>query len=153
MRRTDLPAPPPDGSGLRVAVVVAEFNPDITEGLRDGAIALLQEAGVAEVAVVGVPGALELPLVAARLAETHDAVVVAGAVIKGETDHYEYVAAAASTGLMEVSLRTGTPVGNALLTVHDVEHARARSAPGPLNKGAEAAAAAVRTARLLVDLG
>ncbi len=149
MRRTDIPATTPDGSGLRVAVVVAAFNPEITDGLRQGALEALETAGVDSVTIVTVPGALELPIVAARLADSHDAVVAAGAVIKGETDHYEHVAAQASAGLMQVSISTGTPVGNALLTVREVGHALERSAPGPHNKGGEAARVAVQTAVLL----
>jgi 6,7-dimethyl-8-ribityllumazine synthase len=96
-----------------------------------------------------VPGAFELPLVARALCATHDAVVALGAVILGETDHYEHVAHRASEGLQRVMLETGTPVAFGVLTVREPEQALQRAAPGPANKGAEAAEAAVRTALLL----
>ena len=110
-----------------------------------------RRAGAA-VTVVEVAGAFELPLIAQELAPAHDAVVALGAVIEGETDHYEHIAHRASEGLMRVMLDTGTPVAFGILTVRDPEHARLRSAPGPENKGAEAAEAAVRTALLLSGL-
>lgn len=143
----------PDGHGLRVAVVIAAFNEAITAGLRDGAVEFLTEAGVDHITEVTVPGALELPIVVAKLASNHDAVVAIGTVIQGETDHYEHVATQASAGLMQVGLTTGVPVGNALLTVREMEHAVARSRPGPHNKGAEAAAAALQTVRVLREIG
>lgn len=142
----------PDGHGLRVAVVVAAFNEEITTGLRDGAVEFLTEAGVEHITEVTVPGALELPIVAARLAVDHDAVVAIGAVIQGETDHYEHVATQASAGLMQVGLARGVPIGNALITVRELEHAVARSRPGPHNKGAEAAAAALQTVHVLREI-
>lgn len=139
----------PDGTGLRVGVVVSQFNKPITQGLLDGALAALREAGVRSPTVVWVPGALELPLLARRLASNHDAVIALGAVIEGETDHYEHVARETMRGLSEVSLSSGVPLGNGLLTVRQVEHARARSGPGEGNKGAEAAHAALATAQTL----
>ena len=142
---------PVDASGLRVAVAWATFNEVVTGRLRKGAVDWLQATG-AEVEVIAVPGAFELPLVAQQLATTHDAVVAIGAVIEGETDHYGHVANRASEGLMRVMLDTGTPVAFGILTVRDPEHARVRSMPGPDNKGAEAAEAAVRTALLLRSL-
>jgi 6,7-dimethyl-8-ribityllumazine synthase len=138
-----------DGSGLRVAVARATFNDPVTSGLRDGALEWLTGAGVADVTVVDVPGAFELPLIARALAATHDGVVALGAVILGDTDHYEHVAHRASEGLQQVMLETGKPVAFGILTVRDPEQARVRSAPGPANKGAEAAEAVVRTALLL----
>ncbi len=97
-----------------------------------------------ELVVFRVPGAWELPLGVRNLAQTGvDGVVAIGAVIEGETDHYQFIAAEASRGLQAVMLETGVPVGNALLTVRLLEHARERSAPGAGNKGAEAADAVV----------
>jgi 6,7-dimethyl-8-ribityllumazine synthase len=142
---------PVAAAGLRVAVAWAAFNEDVTGGLRDGAVAWLEASG-ATVRVVEVPGAFELPLVAQHLAASHDAVVALGAVIEGDTDHYEHVAHRTSEGLMRVMLDTGTPVAFGVLTVRTPEHALKRSLPGPGNKGAEAAAAAVRTALLLREL-
>lgn len=139
-------------SGLRIAVVHATFNAQVTDGLRDGALAWLADAGIDDVTVVPAPGAFELPLISRALAEDHDAVVALGAVIEGETDHYEHVAHRASEGLMQVMLETDTPVAFGILTVRSPDHAVTRSAPGTSNKGAEAAEAAVRTAALLRDV-
>ena len=137
----------PDGSGLRVGVARSRFNEEATAGLLAGALGALEASGADDVVVIEVPGAFELPLAARRLAEAGcDAVVAIGAVVQGETDHYEHIAHAASVGLQEVMLETGVPVGFGLLTVRDGSHALARSRPGPGNKGAEAARAAVHTA-------
>ena len=141
------------GAGLKVGLVVATFNEAITEPLAQGAIDQLEALGVDTVTVVRVPGALEVPAVAKALAQGHDAVVAVGAVIEGETDHYEHVATQASAGLMQVSLDTGVPVGSAVLTVRSAAHAVDRSRPGPGNKGAEAAEAAVIAANALKALG
>ncbi len=152
---SDLPpsGPAVDASGLRVAVAWAAFNEPVTAGLRDGALQALEDAGAADVTVVEVPGAFELPLVARHLAAAgHDAVVALGAVIEGETDHYAHVAHRASEGLMRVMLDTGVPIGFGVLTTRDAASALARSRPGPGNKGAEAARAAVATAVLLREL-
>jgi 6,7-dimethyl-8-ribityllumazine synthase len=134
-----------DGSGLRVAVVRARYNDHITSGLLNGAEEYLQSAG-AYYDVYEAPGAFELPLLAAELAaSTYDAVVALGAVVNGDTDHYEHVAGRASEGLMRVALDSRKPIAFGILTVQEEEHAVARAAPGPGNKGAEAAAAAVET--------
>ncbi|MDJ0953414.1 MAG: 6,7-dimethyl-8-ribityllumazine synthase [Acidimicrobiia bacterium] len=133
-----------DGSGLRIAVLRARYNDHITSGLLAGAEAYLTEAN-AHYEVFDAPGAFELPLLAAELAPSFDAVVALGAVINGDTDHYEHVAGRASEGLMQVTLETRKPIAFGILTVQEEEHAVVRSAPGPGNKGAEAAAAAVET--------
>lgn len=141
-----------DGSGLRIAIATAVFNEPITSGLESGARRWLSAAAVADPTIVAVPGAFELPLVARALAQNHDAVIALGAVVLGETDHYEHVAHRASEGLMAVMLETGVPVSFGVLTVRDAEHAMVRAKPGPENKGAEAAEAAVRTALLMRTL-
>ncbi|MEA2023026.1 MAG: 6,7-dimethyl-8-ribityllumazine synthase [Actinomycetota bacterium] len=139
-----------DATDLRVCVVRSLFNRTVTDGLLDGALALLGEAGAHGVTVVDVEGAFETPLVAQQIArDGYDAIVVLGAVVEGETDHYEHIAHRASEGLMRVMLDTGVPVGLGILTVRDPAHAFARSAPDKKNKGREAAEAAVRTANLL----
>lgn len=136
--------------GLRVGVVVSTFNEVVTAGLLQGALEALAAAGAADPTVVRVPGSFELPVVARALAQSgHDCVVALGAVIKGETDHYEHVATQAIAGLRQVAVETGVPVGLGVLTTRRVEQARERSRPGPGNKGAEAAMAAVRTADAL----
>jgi len=139
-------APELDGAGLAVGVIRSTFNSQLTNQLLDGALQALEAAGVADVTVVNVSGALELPVVARHLAEHHDAVVALGVVIEGETDHYEHVATQAMSGLMDVSVITGVPVGNGLLTVRVAQHAIDRSEPGEHNKGTEAAEAAVAAA-------
>jgi 6,7-dimethyl-8-ribityllumazine synthase len=136
----------------RFAVVVSRFNEEITDGLLLGARAAFAAAGVPDehLTVVRVPGAFELPVTALRLAETarFDAVVCLGCLIKGETAHFEYIAAAASQGIMDVSTATGVPVAFGLLTALTDAQAEARAEPGPGNKGGEAAQAAVEMARL-----
>ena len=146
----------PDARGLRVAVLRAAFNAGVVEGLLEGAQAALQEMGAAAeaVTVVSVPGAFELPLAARAAARSgrFDAVVALGAVIRGETDHYEHIAREAAAGLAAVARETGVPVGFGVLTVTDEAQARARSAPGAENKGAEAARAAVAMVHVLREL-
>ncbi len=137
---------------LRVGVAMSEFNAFVTEQLLSGCLDALAELGIDDVTVARVAGALEVPLVAQRLAAAHDAVVAIGAVIEGETDHYLHVATQASAGIARVALDTGVPVGNAILTVRDPAHARDRSMPGPSNKGYEAATATIQAARVLSQL-
>ncbi len=143
-----------DGRGLRVAVLCSRFNDRITNRLLDGARRGLARHGVAprDVAVVWVPGAFELPLAARTVAarDDVDAVVCLGAVIRGETTHYDLVAANAATGIMRAQLDTGVPVAFGVLTTEDVAQAEARSeAQGGHNVGEEAAAAAVEMARFV----
>lgn len=141
----------PTASGLRVVLLRSTFNAAVVDGLVAGAREALEEMGAKKVVVVDVPGAFELPLAARVAAESgrFDAVVALGAVIKGETDHYEHVARAATDGLAEVARRTRVPVGFGVLTVAKEEQARSRAAPGPDNKGAEAARAAVAMVGIL----
>jgi 6,7-dimethyl-8-ribityllumazine synthase len=142
---------PVDAAGLKVGVVVAAYNREITEGLLAGAQAVL---GDADVEVVWVSGAFELPVAAqALISGGCEAIVALGAVVAGETDHYEHLARESIRGLQDVMLQTGVPIGLGVLTVRDILHAKERSIPGPNNKGSEAAEAAVRTARLLKELG
>ena len=115
------------GQGLRIGIVVARFNEFITSKLLDGAKAALARHGVRDedVTVAQVPGSFEIPLVARKMAESsrYDAVVCLGAVIRGETDHYEYVAGEAAKGIAEVSRSTGMPVIFGVLTTDTVEQA------------------------------
>ncbi|MDH3261758.1 MAG: 6,7-dimethyl-8-ribityllumazine synthase [Acidimicrobiia bacterium] len=135
-----------DGRSLRIGIAMATFNAVITEDLLAGALAALEECSVADVTVVRLPGALELPLAARKLiAAGMDGVVAIGAVVEGETDHYVHVARETMGGLQRVTLETGVPVANAVLTVREFSHARDRSLPGKANKGYEAARAAVAT--------
>lgn len=152
MQRRDVTPTGERAGEIRVGLVASSFNASITRGLLDGALGWLESAGVGQVTVVTVAGALELPVVARKLAEDHEAVIAVGAVIEGETDHYQHVATQASAGLMSVSTDTGVPVGNALLTVREIRHALERSRPGPGNKGAEAAEAAIKAAEAIAEL-
>ncbi|PYP99554.1 MAG: 6,7-dimethyl-8-ribityllumazine synthase [Acidobacteria bacterium] len=137
----------PDARGLKILILRAAFNPRIVEGLLAGARSALTSMGVAKSAVTvdEVPGAFELPLAARAAADSgrFDAVVALGAVIRGDTDHYEHIAREAAAGLAAVARNTGTPIGFGVLTVASEDQALVRSAPGPGNKGAEAALAAV----------
>ncbi len=143
--------------GLRIAVLRSLFNRGITDGLVEGAQAALRELGADErrVRVFDVPGAFELPLAAraAALGGRFDAVVALGAVVQGETDHYEHVAREAASGLAAVARETGVPVAFGVLTVRDVAQAERRAVPGPENKGAEAARAAVLLVHTLRAIG
>jgi 6,7-dimethyl-8-ribityllumazine synthase len=144
-------------SGCRFAIVVSRFNEEITSGLLAGARRALSEAGVSEtdVTLVHVPGAFEIPATALRLARTgrFDAIICLGCLIKGDTMHFEYIAEAASQGIMNVSVTTGVPVSFGVLTTITDDQAIARSAPGNGNKGREAAVAAVEMATLFKQLG
>jgi 6,7-dimethyl-8-ribityllumazine synthase len=146
-----------DARGLRVLVLRSTFNAGVVDGLLAGAREALIAMGAREreLTVRDVPGAFELPLAAAAAARSgrFDAIVALGAVIRGETDHYEHIAREAASGLAAVARETGIPVGFGVLTVGEEAQARARSAPGDGNKGAEAARAAVAMARLVASLG
>lgn len=136
-----------------MAVVHSTFNDDITAGLLNGAIGWLKEAG-ATYATTSVLGAFELPVVARHAASVgYDAVVALGAVVRGDTDHYDHIAHRTSEGLMRVALDTGVPVAFGVLTADTVAQALERSAPGASNKGREAAAAAVQAVLAKAALG
>jgi 6,7-dimethyl-8-ribityllumazine synthase len=141
------------GADLRIAVVVSRFNDEISKRLLRGALAALEEHGVQDPDVLWVPGALELPVTVLALAEkgNHDAIVCLGCVIRGETYHFEIVAAQAAAGIMQVQLDTGVPVAFGVLTTEDKEQALARSGPKN-NKGAEAAEVAIEMANLMREV-
>lgn len=147
----------PDGSGLRVAIAVARFNHEVTEGLLRGALHALEAAGTASqhITVVRVPGAFELPQACQWLAASgaHDAVVALGAVIRGETDHYDYVCSAATDGILRVNLDTGVPVAFGVLTCDTDEQAHDRIGGKHGNKGSDVALAALEMVRLRRALG
>lgn len=132
---------------LTIGVAVASFNQAITDRLLAGALETLETHHVRSVQILRVAGAWELPLAAKALAlRGCDAVVAVGAVIKGETDHYEVIVRESAAGLVRVALDHFLPVTNAVLAAHDFDQARDRSEAGPGNKGAEAASAAVAAA-------
>ena len=142
-----------DGSELNIAIVASRFNEDVTKRLLRGAQQALNEHGVEEPDVFWVPGSLELPVTALALAEkgAHDAIVCLGAVIRGETFHFEVVAMQSAAGLMQVQLDTGVPIAFGVLTTEDRDQALARSGPKN-NKGAEAAEVAIEMANLLREI-
>ena len=152
---------PPSGiasaRGLRVLILSSGFNALVVDGLVAGAHKALLEMGLAPGSVLSarVPGAFELPQAADVAARSgrFDAIVALGAVIRGETDHYEHVSREVSSGLSVVARETGVPLGFGVLTVGKEAQALKRSAPSPDNKGAEAARAAVAMVEVLRRLG
>ncbi|MDA0873463.1 MAG: 6,7-dimethyl-8-ribityllumazine synthase [Bacteroidetes bacterium] len=138
-----------DARGRRIAIVSSRFNQSVVGGLLDGSRATLLDAGIdeADMPVFWVPGAFEIPLVAQRLAQkgTFDAIVCLGAVIKGETAHFEYISSEVAAGLLRVSLDTGIPCAFGVLTCYTQEQAVARSTQDEHNKGIEAACAVLDT--------
>jgi len=143
-----------DGTGLKVVIVAGTWHTEITEGLLAGARRTLEASG-ADYSEVRVPGSFELPVVAkAALDAGADAVVALGVIIRGGTPHFEYVSDAATSGLTQVSIATGKPVGFGVLTLDDEQQGLDRAGlPGSKeDKGEEAASAALATAALLKQL-
>jgi 6,7-dimethyl-8-ribityllumazine synthase len=138
-----------EGAGLRIGIVVARFNAEIGDGLLASCRAALARLGVSEndVRVHSVPGALEVPLALQKLAGTgrFDALIALGAVVRGETYHFEIVSNESASGITSVQLDAGVPIANGILTTENEEQARARMA----EKGADCAAVAVEMATLL----
>jgi len=145
-------APSHDGDGLAVGIVLSRFNPAVGEGLLAGALRALAEAGVANgnITIASVPGALETPLALQQLAQTDDfdALVALGAVIRGETYHFEIVANESASGISSVALEFGIPIGNGILTCETDAQAIERMD----RKGYEAAQAALEMANLLLKI-
>ena len=143
--------------GLRFAVVVSKYNDFVTDRLQSGALAALSAAGAnsADITIMRVPGAFEIPSAARHAARTgrFDAIVCLGCLIRGATPHFEYISSAVSLGLTEASGATGVPMAFGVLTTNSVEEALERAGEGSGNKGWEAAAAAVEMATLLAKIG
>ncbi|MFJ3789424.1 6,7-dimethyl-8-ribityllumazine synthase [Kitasatospora sp. NPDC090091] len=141
-----------NAADLKVAVIAAQWHEQVMNGLLDGAHRALKELGIAEPTVLRVPGTFELPVAAKRLAERgYDAVIALGVVIRGGTPHFDYVCQAATSGLTQVSVDTGVPVGFGVLTCDNEQQALDRAGlPGSAeDKGHEAVTAAVATAAVL----
>jgi 6,7-dimethyl-8-ribityllumazine synthase len=141
-----------DARGLRIGIACARFNGGITQRLLEGVLEAADRLGSdpQDLVVAWVPGAFELPLLAQRMAAAgFDAVVALGAVIRGETGHYDFVAGECARGLASVGLETATPTVFGVLTCDTVDQALERSEPGAANKGAEALETAVEMVRLL----
>ena len=143
-----------DAAGLSLAIAATRWHAEITDSLVRRAVAAAGACGVAAPLLVRVPGAVELPVVAAELARRHDAVACLGAVIRGGTPHFEYVCDAVTYGLARVALDTGTPVGNGVLTCESLQQAIERSGGDDAaeDKGWEAVVAALETALVLRGL-
>jgi 6,7-dimethyl-8-ribityllumazine synthase len=143
-----------DASNLRVGVVVSRFNEFITEQLAKGALEVLEKHGCRQenIRFVKVPGAWELAIAARHLAPQCDAIVALGAVVRGDTPHFDFVAGGATDGLNRVSLDTGVPVAFGLLTTDNMQQAMDRAGGKSGNKGAEAAEVAIEMANLVRDL-
>jgi 6,7-dimethyl-8-ribityllumazine synthase len=138
-----------DGTGLRIGIVVGRFNQDVGDGLLSACTGELAKLGVAnnDIEIVTVPGALEIPLTLQKLAGTgrHDALVALGAIIRGETYHFEVVSNESADGVMTVQLDTGVPIANGILTTDSDDQAEARMHA----KGADCARVAVEMANLM----
>lgn len=145
------------GKGLRFGLVVSRFNDFFSQKLLEGAKDALIRHGVAEadIDVAWVPGSFEIPLIALKLAKSkkYDAIVCLGAVIRGATPHFDYVAAEVSKGIARIALETGIPVMNGVITTENLEQAIERSGTKAGNKGFEAAVGAIEMANLLKSLG
>ena len=145
-----------DATGMRLAVVASRFNDAVTKLLLDGALEALEEHGLdpGDVRVAWVPGAFDIPIVARRLASSGevDGVICVGAVIRGGTPHFEYVASECAAGCTRAALDTGVPVAFGVLTTDDLDQALARAGGSEGNKGEEAALTAIEMVDLLRQL-
>jgi 6,7-dimethyl-8-ribityllumazine synthase len=139
---------------MAYAIAIGRFYEDLAERLVAGAQAAFSEAGVSDVHVFDVPGAFELPLAAKFCAESgrYDGVACLGAVIRGETDHYDFVCSEAARGIQDVQLRTGVPCAFGVLTVENMDQALARTGGGKRDQGRHAAEAVLRMAAMRREL-
>ncbi len=137
-----------------LAIVLSRFNPEVTSGLLNGALAHLAEHGIIAPQIYHAPGAFEIPLIAKALAQSgrYDGVICLGCVIKGDTAHFEYISLGATMGLMTASLDTGVPLTFGILTTYSDEQAVVRSRDDAHNKGREAAAACVEALETLTAI-
>ncbi|MBU2536381.1 MAG: 6,7-dimethyl-8-ribityllumazine synthase [Chloroflexota bacterium] len=145
------------GKGLKFGLIVSRFNEFFTRRLLDGAQDALLRHGVneADIEVAWTPGSFEIPLIAQKMAQSkkYDAVICLAAVIRGGTPHWEYIASEATKGIARVSLETGVPVINSILTTETLEQAIERAGSKAGNKGFDAAVSAIETANLLKSMG
>ena len=145
-----------DGSSLSIAVVVAKFNEFITDKLLEGAIQGLTENGVEldAITVARVPGSFEIPVVAKKMALSGDynAVICLGSGIKGDTDHYEFVAREAANGIAQIAVSSGVPVIFGVLTTHSMQHALDRAGGRKGNSGHTCAITAIETANMIKEI-
>ena len=143
--------------GARVAIVVSRFNDFVTDRLQTGAVTALSAAGANpdDITVIRVPGAFEIPIAAqqAAIGGAYDAVICLGCIVRGETPHFEYLAAAVAHGITAAAAATRVPMTFGVLTTNSIEEAIERAGEGPSNKGWEAAAAAIEMMTVVAELG
>jgi 6,7-dimethyl-8-ribityllumazine synthase len=144
-------------SGLKFAIIIARFNDFVANHLLDGAKDALRRTGSAEkdVKIIRVPGSFEIPVVASRLAGSgeYDAIICLGAILRGETPHFDYIAAEAAKGIAHVTLQTGVPVAFGIITADTMDQAMDRAGAKSGNKGFDAAMTAIEMASLFKKLG
>jgi 6,7-dimethyl-8-ribityllumazine synthase len=139
-----------DATGLRFGIIAARFNDEIVSGLLDGAITCLQRHGASDDAITlyRVPGAFEIPTLAAHLVAHHDALITLGCLLRGDTPHFDFISAQVTSELSRVSVSAQFPIAFGVITCNTREQAVERSSPGTSNKGWEAALAAIEMANL-----
>ncbi|MBU4257414.1 6,7-dimethyl-8-ribityllumazine synthase [Candidatus Parcubacteria bacterium] len=145
-----------NGKGLKIAIAQARFNSDITDALARGAVKALKEAGVRDddIKIFQAPGSFEIPLLCQKLAKTkkYNGIIAIGAVIKGETAHFDYIAEAAADGIMRVMLDCNMPIAFGVITTYNMKQAQARAGNNKSNKGYEAGMALVEVINNLCNL-
>ncbi|HEV7237899.1 MAG TPA: 6,7-dimethyl-8-ribityllumazine synthase [Thermoanaerobaculia bacterium] len=139
-----------DAHGLRFGVIASRFNDEIVSGLLDGALTCLQRHGANDddVAVYRVPGAFEIPTLAASLVGAHDALITLGCLLRGDTPHFDFISAQVTNDLSRVAVEARYPIAFGVITCNTLDQAVERSSPGTSNKGWEAALAAIEMANL-----
>lgn len=139
-----------DASGLRFGVIASRFNDEIVSGLLDGALSCLARHGAPDdaVTVYRVPGAFEIPTLAANLTGLHDALITLGCLLRGDTPHFDFISAQVTSDLSRVAIESHFPIAFGVITCNTLEQAVERSSPGTSNKGWEAALAAIEMANL-----
>jgi 6,7-dimethyl-8-ribityllumazine synthase len=137
-------------AGLRIGVIASRFNDEIVSGLLDGALTCLTRHGANDddITVYRVPGAFEIPTLAANVIGSHDALIALGCLLRGDTPHFEFISAQVTNDLSRVAIDATSPVAFGVITCNTLEQAVERSSPGPANKGWEAALAAIEMANL-----
>jgi len=139
-----------DAHGLRFGVIASRFNDEIVSGLLDGALTCLERHGAndEDVSVYRVPGAFEIPTLAASLVGTHDALITLGCLLRGDTPHFDFISAQVTSDLSRVAVEARFPIAFGVITCNTLDQAVERSSPGTSNKGWEAALAAIEMANL-----
>lgn len=137
-------------AGLRIGVIASRFNDEIVSGLIEGALTCLERHGASDddITVYRVPGAFEIPMMAAQVVESHDALITLGCLLRGDTPHFEFISTQVTNEVSRVAVDARSPIAFGVITCNTLEQAVERSSPGPANKGWEAALAAIEMANL-----